>query len=258
MYLSAKHLNIKLKQDSADFICDEDFRALIVCDGIGEFSQSHIVSAKVTDLMIEKRYNDINQLIQDSEIIALKDKIENGGTTIIFAILEPNRKVKIQYLGNGGCIKLNGDFNQSSQGLLPYKYNHLINPHINDSGALTRHLSKESGKQERIISKISSTLNNPNGDILLFFSDGITSLEENVIIKDNEGRFWRHESSSIQIILEKLNVFLMKNNNCADFQDKLIYFNEEVLNELNNANLLEDDASVGIIITEEVLKYYRK
>lgn len=258
MYLSARHLNIKLNQDSTNFICDEDFKALIVCDGIGEFSQSQIVSEKVADVMIEKGYSDINQLIQDSEIIALKDKIKNGGTTIIFAILESNKKVKIQYLGNGGCIKLNGDFNQSIQGLLPYKYNHLINPDINNSGALTRHLSKESGTQELIKSEISTSLNNPNGDILLIFSDGITSLEENVIIKDNEGRYWRHESSSIQIILEKLHIFLIDNNNSIDFQDKLIDFNEEVLNELNNSNLLEDDASLGIIITDEVLKYYRK
>ena len=258
MYLSARHINVKLNQDSTNFICNEDFKALIVCDGIGEFSQSQIVSEKVTEVIIEKRYKDINQLIKDYEIIALKDKIENGGTTIIFAILESNEKVKIQYLGNGGCIKLNGDFNQSSQDLLPYKYNHLINPHINDSGALTRHLSKESGNQERIISEISCSLNSPNGDILLFFSDGINSLEENVIIKDNEGRYWRHESSCIQVILEKLHVFLMENNISDDFQDKLINFNEEVLNDLNNSNLLEDDASLGIIITDEVLKYYRK
>lgn len=258
MYLSAKHLNIKLNQDSADFICDEDCKALILCDGIGEFSQSQIVSAKVADVMIEKRYDDINQLIKDSEIIALKDKIGNGGTTVIFAILESNEKVKIQYLGNGGCIKLNGDFNQSNQGLVPYKYNHLINPHINDSGALTRHLSKESGETERILSEISISLNNPNGDILLFFSDGINSLEENVIIRDNDGRYWRHESSCIQVILEKLHIFLMENNISDDFQDKLIHFNEEVLNDLNNSNLLEDDASLGIIITDEVLKYYRK
>ena len=177
MYLSARHINVKLNQDSTNFICNEDFKALIVCDGIGEFSQSQIVSAKVTEMMIEKRYKDINQLIKDYEIIALKDKIENGGTTIVFAILESNRKVKIQYLGNGGCIKLNGDFNQSSQGLLPYKYNHLVNPHINDSGALTRHLSKESGNQERIISEISCSLNSPNGDILLFFSDALVIKE---------------------------------------------------------------------------------
>lgn len=258
MYLSAKHLNIKLNQDSADFICDEDFKALILCDGIGEFSQSQIVSEKVSEVMIKKAYTDIDQLVHDSEIIALKDKIDNGGTTIIFAILESYRKVRIQYLGNGGCIKLNGDFNQSNQGLLPYKYNHLINPHINDSGALTRHLSKESGRQELVKSEVSTSLNSTNGDIILLFTDGINSLEENVIIKDNEGRFWRHESSSIQIILEKLNIFLTNHKDNDDFQDELITFNEEVLKDLNDLNLLEDDASLGIIITDEVLKHYRK
>jgi serine/threonine protein phosphatase PrpC len=258
MYLSARHLNIKLKQDSTNFICDEDCKALILCDGIGEFSQSQIFSEKVADMMIEKAYTDIDQLVHDSEIIALKDKIENGGTTIIFAILESYKKVRIQYLGNGGCIKLNGDFNQSNQGLLPYKYNHLINPNINDSGALTRHLSKESGRQELVKSEISTSLKSTNGDIILLFTDGINSLEENVIIKDNEGRFWRHESSSIQIILEKLNIFLTNHKDNDDFQDKLITFNKEVLNDLNDLNLLEDDASLGIIITDEVLKYYRK
>jgi hypothetical protein len=258
MYLSARHINIKLKQDSTNFINDEDYKALILCDGIGEFSKSHIVSEKVTDVMIEKAYTEISQLIQDSKIIALKDNIENGGTTVIFAVIENNRKVKLQYLGNGGCIQLNGDFNQSTNELLPYKFNHLINPHINKSGALTRHLSKDSGIQEIIISEITTSLNNLNGDILLFFTDGINSLEENVIIKDNEGRFWRHESTSIQIILDKLHVFLTNLNDYEDFQDKLIIFNEDILNELNDLNLLEDDASLGIIITEEVLKQYKK
>lgn len=258
MYLSARHINIKLKQDSTNFINDEDYKALILCDGIGEFSESQIVSEKVSDVMIEKAYTDISQLIQDFEIIALKDDIDNGGTTVIFAVIENNIKVKIQYLGNGGCIQLNGYFNHSNHELLPYKFNHLINPHVNSSGALTRHLSKDSGKKERIISEITTSLNNPDGDILLFFTDGINSLEENVIINDNEGRFWRHESSCIQIILEKLHYFFSNLNDYEDFQDKLITFNEDILNELNVLNMLEDDASLGIIITEEVLKQYKK
>ena len=58
--------------------------------------------------------------------------------------------------------------------------------------------------------------------------------------------------------MDKLHVFLTNLNDYEDFQDKLIIFNEDILNELNDLNLLEDDASLGIIITEEVLKQYKK
>jgi hypothetical protein len=51
---------------------------------------------------------------------------------------------------------------------------------------------------------------------------------------------------------------LTENKESEDFQDKLINFNEQVLNDLHILNLLEDDASLGIIITDEVLNYYRK
>jgi hypothetical protein len=257
MYISAQHINVKLNQDYSCFNFTEQNKSLILCDGIGEFSNSSIVAKKVCEIMIEKAYANINQLIQDEEIINLKTNVVDGGTTILFANTTKNNTIVIEHLGNGGCIQLGGAFADTQNELLPYRYNHLINPHISSRGALTRHLSHNSGKNELISGKITLTLNNYLGDIIIFFTDGINSLEENIIIKDNEGRFWRNESNAIQFIITSLNEFLLNQKELTNFQDKLISFNIQVLIDLKNENLLEDDASLAFVITEETLKHYQ-
>ena len=101
-------------------------------------------------------------------------------------------------------------------------------------------------------------LNYFTGDIILLFSDGISSLEDKVILKDNENRFWRNENPAIQLILKELDLFLISNNNQATFQEGIIEFNQVILEKLKTENYLEDDASLGIIITENVLNHYKE
>lgn len=257
MYISAQHIDVKLKQDFSEFTFESDFKSLILCDGIGEFLDSGIISKKVCEVMIEKRYQNIDDLFEDKDIIECKEKIKEGGTTILYANSIDDKKLKIEYLGNGGCIQLSGCFAENQNDLFPYRFNHLINPHISSSGALTRHLSHNSGGKELISGKLTLVLNNYLGDILIFFTDGINSLEENIIIKDNEGRFWRNESNAIQFVLKQLNDFLIHYSGSLDFQDHLINFNKTVLKNLKDQNLLEDDASLAFVITEETLKYYK-
>ncbi len=256
MYISAKHINVKLNQDCSDFLITDDFKSLILCDGIGEFGNSGKFSEVVCEIMIDSAYTDIDELIYNDKIIKLKESNIEGGTTILFANTNNNKDLTIEYLGNGGCIQLSGSFAKNQNNLLPYRYNNLINPHISSNGSLTRHLSHNSNKNEHKRGKITLTLNNINGDILIFFTDGINSLEENIIINDNEGRYWRNESASLQFIIASLNDFLITENKSEDFQESLQKFNLKILEELKNKELLEDDASIAIVITEEVLKYY--
>jgi hypothetical protein len=257
MYISAQHIDIKLNQDFSDFINENDYKLLVICDGIGEFSNSGIVAKTVVDVMITNRISDITKVINDPEIVNLKKNNVIGGSTILSANCN-GKKIKIEYLGNGGCIHLYGNFASNQNNMLPYRFNHLINPHISPIGALTKHLSNNSGKNELQKSEVTLNLNNKQGDILIFFTDGINSLEENVIIKDNEGRFWRNESNAIQFVLEKLNIFLEKNNRHNHFQENLVNFNKSILEDLKQQNLLEDDASLAFIINEETINYYQE
>ena len=150
------------------------------------------------------------------------------------------------------------DFSTNLNSDEPYRYGELMIPHISPNGALTKHLSHNSGKIERASSTIELNLNYITGDILLLFSDGISSLEDKVILRDSESRFWRNENPAIQLILMELDLFLKENSKQDSFQDTLPVFNQTILEKLKAENYLEDDASLGIIITDNVLVHYNQ
>jgi hypothetical protein len=258
MYFSVKHIDVKLNQDYADFLIDENSKSLVLCDGIGEFSDSGKISKVVVDLFIGKHYFKLSELIADNELVKHKNNNIIGGTTFISAINKNNSdRIQLEYLGNGGIIHLHGDFSTNVNSDEPYRYGEIMIPHISPSGALTKHISHNSEKVELASSTIELNLNYITGDIILLFSDGISSLEDKVILKDNENRFWRNENPAIQLVLKELDLFLKTNNNLDSFQDSLIEFNLAILKKLKTENYLEDDASLGIIITENVLHHFK-
>lgn len=253
MYFSVKHINVKLNQDYADF----NESALIICDGIGEFHTSGKISKLIVDQYISKNYKSISELIFDEELMNLKDSNFVGGTTFISAInLGTSNKIRIEYLGNGGIIHFYGDFSSNVNSQEPYRYGELMIPHISSKGALTRHISHNSDHNELLSSIIDLHLNYHFGDIIMLFSDGIASLEDKIILKDDKNRYWRSENPSIQLILRELDSFLKSNSNKSTFHDSLIEFNQKMLGILKSADYLEDDASLGFIITDKVLDYY--
>jgi len=259
MYFSVKHIDIKLNQDYADFLIDDNLKSLVLCDGIGEFADSGLVSRIVVDQFIGKHYFKLSDLIADKELAKLKTNNVIGGTTFISATNKNNStKVQLEYLGNGGIIHFHGDFSTNVNSDAPYRYGEIMIPHISPNGALTKHISHNSQKAELASSIIELNLNYINGDIILLFSDGISSLEDKVILKDNEERFWRNENPAIQLILKELDLFLKSNHNQVTFQEQIIDFNQAILEKLKLENYLEDDASLGIIITESTLNHYKE
>jgi len=255
MYFSAKHIDVKLNQDYADF----NDNSLIICDGIGEFKDSEKVAKLVVEQFIGKEYSKLSDLIADNELVKFKNENIIGGTTFISAVKKNSLdKIQIEYLGNGGVVHLYGDFSTNVNSDEPYRYGEIMIPHISPNGALTKHISHNSNKPERASSMITMNLNYFTGNIILLFSDGISSLEDKVILKDNENRFWRNENPAIQLILKELDLFLISNNNQATFQEGIIEFNQVILEKLKTENYLEDDASLGIIITENVLNHYKE
>jgi len=259
MFFSVQHIDVKLNQDYADFSIDETTKSLVLCDGIGEFTDSGKVSKVVVDQFIGKHYSKLSELIADNELVKLKTNNIIGGTTFISAINKNNSdRIQFEYLGNGGIIHLHGDFSTNVNSDEPYRYGEIMIPHISPNGALTKHISHNSEKSELASSIIELNLNYISGDIILLFSDGISSLEDKVILKDNENRFWRNENPAIQLILKEIDIFLKANNKQDLFQDSLIEFNKAILEKMKNEKYLEDDASLGFIITEKVLNHYKE
>jgi hypothetical protein len=258
MYIAASYINVKLEQDYADFFASDNQLRLIICDGIGEFKDSGKVAQTVGELFIDHQMTDAKDIIQSKQLLELREQGIIGGTTLISAVVNlPAKNIKIQYLGNGGIIQLRGDFGNNPNSDIPYRYSDIMIPHISPDGALTKHISNNSGKEELSVSKIDLKFSTNVGDILLFFSDGIGSLENNIILKDDEQRYWRYENENIQFILNELDDLLKAKNSSKDFQQELPDFSKSVLEKLKKADKLEDDAALGILISPEVLHYYK-
>ena len=258
MYFAAKHTDVKLEQDYADCTENESKKALIICDGIGEFESSGQAAKIVVEMFIEnvlKEDFSMDRFVKNAQH-EIKDSNVIGGSTMICAIQDDEDELNLHYLGNGGIIHLYGDFSINPYSELPYRYIELMNPHVTPEGALFKHISHNSGKSELSIDTVKLQLNSENGDILLFFTDGIASLEEKAIIKTEDGIFWRHESESIQIILSQLNDFLIRDANQFSIEG-LIVFIDQTLELLKKEKKLEDDASLGIIVTNNVIKRYK-
>lgn len=259
MYFSVKYIDVKLNQDYADFTESKNKKSLILCDGIGEFKDSGIAAKLVVEQFIMKGYSMLSELLEDNKLHDLKAPNFVGGTTFICATnKKQTNKIKLEYLGNGGIIHFHGDYAKNTNTTEPYRYGELMIPHISPNGALTKHISHNSGKIEFASTKIDINLNYITGDILLLFSDGISSLEDKVILKDDQNRFWRNENPAIQLILIELDSFLKLNNKVENFKERLIEFNNNILLKLKKEDYLEDDASLGIIITDNVLNHYQE
>jgi len=252
-FQSTFSISIKKDQDRSYF----DNQTIIVCDGVGQFSDS----AKAADLIIDElkfwngERNNLYGFISRAQQLLVDEKIE-GGSTLIISNLEDkeNSNLRMAYVGNGGIIHMHGDFGFEPNSI--HRFSNLMIPHVDKNGTLIRHISRQSFPSDLQPTFLDISLTAPFGDIVLFFTDGIVSLEDEQIIVDDSGRIWRNQSEAVSFILKKLHEWLQRN--CQEISNEsLLVFSQEVLEDLKVMGKLEDDASMGIIITEGVLKFYR-
>ncbi len=258
VYLTAKHITIKKNQDRSYF----DSAKIILCDGIGEFNDS----AKAAEILIDNLST--TQSIQEAKGMIDKSVMEiitsnlTAGTTYIMATLaNDNRLLSMNYIGNGSILKMQGDFYELPISYTeihkPYRYLNLMMPHVDRDGILVRHVSHKSNPDELIPTCIDITLDGINGDIIIMCTDGITSLEDNIIVTDDQNRLWRNQSDLVSKFIEQLHEFLKTNSSSITTQ-KIEQFIDNVLQGFKANKLLDDDASIGVILTENVINYYNK
>ncbi len=107
---------------------------------------------------------------------------------------------------------------------MPYRIRHVVLPHVDEQGVLVRHVSHNSMAPELALSESTLRLNAPDGDILLLLTDGIATLEEEMVIKDPSGTLWRLQPTALQLILEKLHAFLSIAHDHMSMQADLAQF----------------------------------
>ena len=263
MYVAAAHIAIKKDQDRSLCIAQEQYRLVALCDGIGEFRDS----GRVADLLVEAIRTELpeNRSQFETSIRTAQEGIKveglQGGTTLLCCYQcgqQGDDEVMIHHLGNGAVLHLAGDFHERGPSQVPYRIRHVVLPHVDEQGVLVRHVSHNSRAPELALSETTLRLNAPNGDILLLLTDGIATLEEEMVIKDPSGTLWRLQPAALQLILEKLHAFLSIAHDHMSMQADLAQFATSTLQGLKESGVLEDDASLGILLTDTVLSCYRK
>lgn len=256
-YFATSTIGVSKNQDSSE----STHNGLVLCDGIGSLSGSGIVSKTVCDLFVYA-LNHQSGVFNDQKLIneisnQIKELNGDGGTTLIYCRELKGGSVRIGYLGNGGISGLRGDFYKEKLGEKVNLYTHLMLPHVDRSGALIRHISTNSSANTTQISSLDLTLNSECGDILIFFTDGLGSIETQFIADLDENGIWRSELDQFQDLLQAIHECLLSNCVKDVRVESLKRMLDQTCQKFKDQGLLEDDISIGLLVTEKVFDYYR-
>ncbi|REG85316.1 protein phosphatase 2C domain-containing protein [Algoriphagus antarcticus] len=255
-YFATSTKGVSKNQDSSE----STHNGLVLCDGIGSLSGSGIVSSTVCELFINELINHYGGFDDQKIVNEISEQIkrmkDEGGTTLIYCRELNEDSVRIGYLGNGGISGLRGDFYYEKLGEKVNLYTHLMLPHVDRTGALTRHISTNSFANTFQISTLDLTLNSECGDILIFFTDGLGSIETQFIADVDENGIWRSELDLFHEILFALHENLQTKCDREVRNDGLKMMLDNKCKEFKDQGSLEDDISIGLLVTEKVFDYY--
>jgi hypothetical protein len=260
VYLSCNHKGLRKNQDRTGVSTAPNDQRLIICDGIGSYSGSGEVAELVVRSFHDNCTADIRDIIRGVDENELNAIERPGGTTVITGSImatDSEPVARLEYLGNGGCVHLSGNFAADLSNGIPFRYHHVILPHVNSERALVRHYSKDSSAIPPP-GRIDLSLNHPYGDILVFFSDGVTTLEDEGAVEDGQGRYWKIQGRTLITVLQKLHELLSLLTSAVDMAAALTSFNEDLVNDLVANEAVDDDVSIGFMVTDKVLSHYAK
>ena len=272
LFGSATRPNKPVNEDAVAHLSNEtaDFRAVLVADGLGSFSHA----AEASALAVESLKSKLAACPQpDSldfaawfgaiqrEMAAQADgMLANGtmsepesalGTTLIGAV-ETTTQLHFAYVGNGAILHLRGDFNGFSAGRVwPWNVVNHLSPHtVEENGreALFRLLSNAGPPDEALPTVLSVNKDSRFGDIVLICSDGIYS-QDQVRMGRNSTGTWLRAEDKLLAFYEQLNLFFKnltpETANPEALQTALTHYLQSLT--------IDDDASVGLLITETAL-----
>jgi serine/threonine protein phosphatase PrpC len=254
------------------------FNSLFIADGLGSFIYPRLASARVVDFFkaSAKNLNDVqaksyhpnfNEFFKQAkekligfanENMKAEDKETQNlyGTTAI-TVFETEDKIHVSYVGNGGVWHIRGNFNDFPAAYhYPWNAVNYLNPHTTSEDgkeALYRLISNSSDFTECVPTSIEIEKDKSVGEILMICTDGIYSADQVKAGKNDKGVWVRYEPSMLKFF-EYLKEFFKANQ----------YYSKELVEQMLNKYLeelkptLDDDATIGIIITKEALNYQNK
>jgi len=264
-----------VNQDAAWSGQGKDFKIMAVADGLGSFEHADIAARYVCEGIqkyaqtknassfdMKEAFSYAQQyLVQQAKKYIQENDIHPPhkdifGTTLIVA-METEQEFICGYCGNGGIFHIRGNFDhfQASQ-YLPWNAINYLNPHTiqNAQGkeALYKLLSLHGNPTEYIPTVLRISKDNKlYGDMLIICTDGIFSNDQIQIGKDSKNNLWIQGEATVTALYEHLKPVP---NSEIVLKEKI----NQYLTDLHIHKLLDDDATVGICISEAMLQYHRQ
>jgi serine/threonine protein phosphatase PrpC len=270
-------------QDSAGIARDPrgGIRAVLVADGLGshayaalgarwalEAAAAFIDSGGVTlngsslcDVFVQAR----EQVRERAAIFCLEkgvavDREQSFGTTLIVAA-ETDTSIVLGYVGNGAIWHLRGNFDTFSDSVyVPWNAMNYLNPHSIQDGAGKEALYKLISISDQIGESIPTILNLQKdekfGDVIIICTDGICSNDQPQVGRVKDGSIWVQAEPLVLRCFEWLRNVLSRPEICSEGSVNASL--NELLSNFRLENALEDDASLGVIITGAAWGYHAR
>lgn len=253
---------------------------IVVADGIGSFYQAEVAAQLVTQEMTKQLDKLLhNASAEDYTLAFRKVQIALGqseaarkivvpdshpatdvlGTTLLCAKAEGNR-LTVAYVGNGAVLHLRGGFNEfPANVLLPWNALNYLNPHTiahDGRNMLVRFISPHSNEAQiqptvlQLQQDVTDT-----GDILILCTDGIHSNDQVPVGRDEEGNLWISGEQALKRLYKALGTYLLEAEPTSEGLQRLL---EHYLEELEQAQMISDDCTVAVLITNQALKHFQR
>lgn len=270
--------NKKENQDcKGEFEC-EGFSSIFIADGLGSYKYARLSSERVINFFnaslrsigsSDSKENTIffpdifrqakQKLIEFSQEILTEDDNRQEdlfGTTVI-AVTEQKSTISFAYVGNGAIWHIRGNFTEFPDSyLFPWNAVNILNPHTtpeNGKEALYRLISDSSDFSECLPSIITIEKDTQVGELIIICTDGIYSADQLSAGKNDKGIWVKYQPAMLKLFSYLKHFFKTNPNyNKESFGQML----NEFLEELNPT--LEDDATIGILVTEAALNYQNR
>jgi PPM family protein phosphatase len=251
---------------------------IVIADGIGSHFRAEVAASFCSkklkqileslkpddELNFETFYKDVKLALIDfaksTEEFDFNtiDKNKSLGTTLI-CILDDGNKYHIAYAGNGSIWQVDGRFNKFSKSFyLPWNSINLLNPHcIEQEGkaALYRYISVSDTQHRPTILTLNKNDFAP-GELLIATTDGVYSNDAVPVGKDANETLWIKGEEALPLLYNHLSAFLSSNPIDAKNEDLEFALNQ-FLAELKEKQLMHDDTTIGVIVSERAIEFHQ-
>lgn len=250
-------------------------RGVAVADGLGSYSQARQAARnavvgvaawlrrtpEAAPDRLRQLFADIHHALREcgrTSAGGADPEAQTFGTTLIVA-LETSTELVAAYAGNGAIWHIRGNFDDfPASTALPWSAVNYLSPHsvLRDGREVLYRILDAAAEHPPVPAVVRVEKDADFGDIFLVCTDGIYSADQLTQGTDADGKLWLSgEATMVEFYRALRQLFAGWS---GEGEPALEHALQGYLTELRGRGMLEDDATVGVIVTARALEYQRR